>query len=168
MDQGFRYEFEEGWEDEPRDERLQVPRPALLLGVLGVLPFVISTTVTLLAPEPWSGYALSALTYYGAVILSFLGGIQWGLAILHQQQSPGLNSGQLKRLVLSVIPSLISWGALMLPLPLGALVLAATFAFVLVIDLRLTHEGYAPVWYPRLRLPLTMAVTATLVLGATA
>jgi Protein of unknown function (DUF3429) len=51
-----------------------VPSPAALLGLAGLLPFA-ATALLSLPPGPagdWAGFALLA---YGAVILSFLGGI---------------------------------------------------------------------------------------------
>ncbi len=94
---------------------------------------------------------------YGAVILSFLGGIHWGLAIASNHGNGDLP----RRLFVSVAPSLVAWAGLLLPLRVGLLVLAAGFAAVLYVDVRATRAGEAPPWYPRLRGPLSAAVLAT-------
>ena len=109
---------------------------------------------------------MHALLAYGAIILSFLGGIQWGLAIARPGgASPDTLGG---RLIVSITPSLAAWGALLVPERAGLILLALSIAAMLWVDLRATRLGQAPAWYPRLRIPLSCAVIATLVLGAVA
>lgn len=99
---------------------------------------------------------MAAFMAYGAVILSFLGGIHWGLAI-----ASDLGDGSLpRRLVVSVVPSIVAWAGLLLPLRVGLLVLAVGFAAMLYVDTRATRVGEAPPWYPRLRGPLSAVVLA--------
>ena len=50
--------------------------------------------------------------------------------------------------------------------PLGLLILAAAFTGMLLFDGRASRIGEAPLWYRRLRLPLTGVVVAALVVGA--
>ena len=103
---------------------------------------------------------------YGATILSFLGGVHWGLAIVFQS---GADDPELRnRLIVSVIPSLAAWVALLFPEKTGLLMLAAAMAAMLWVDLRATRAGNAPQWYPKLRIPLTCVVVAALLLGASA
>ena len=47
--------------------------PALNLGLGGLLPFVGLASMIGFGPEAWHGYALKARSYYGAVILAFVG-----------------------------------------------------------------------------------------------
>lgn len=63
-----------------------VPPAAAALGLAGVLPFA-ATALASLAAAPWGDLALLALLAYGAVILSFLGGIEWGLASARDRPS---------------------------------------------------------------------------------
>jgi hypothetical protein len=105
-----------------------------------------------------------ALVAYGATILSFLGGIHWGLAI-GSQNSPE-NVDLKTRLTLSVIPSLAGWSALLVAERLGLFILAVAIASMLWVDIRATRMGQAPPWYPRLRTPLTCLVVATLLFAA--
>ena len=101
-----------------------------------------------------------ALTAYGAVILSFLGGIQWGLAI-------AAGGGNFRRLSVSILPALFAWGGLLLPPGTGALVIAAVFACVLLVDIKASRNQEAPSWYPKLRWPLTVVAASALLLGST-
>jgi hypothetical protein len=124
-----------------------VPPAATVLGLAGVLPFAAAALGSL-QPGALGAFALKALIAYGAVILSFLGGIHWGLAIDRADPSYG-------HLGIGVVPSLLGWAALLLGGSWGLMLLAAAFLVVLACDLRLTSQGIAPPWFPRLRLVLT-------------
>lgn len=134
-----------------------VPQAARLLGGLGLLPFVGLASSLIFMDDADRPRAALALLAYGAVILSFLGGVQWGLAIAANPPGP-----LMQRLVLSVIPSLLAWVALLLPNKTGLGLLALSFALMLWLDLRSVARQEAPAWYAQLRLPLSGAVTASL------
>ncbi len=144
----------------------RVPSTAGWLGGLGAAPFIgLAGATPFLSGLPRMVVA-HALVAYGATILSFLGGVQWGLAIA--SQSGGDNRGFPARLVLSVVPSLAAWAALLVAETTGMFILAAAVAAMLWVDIRTTGAGHAPPWYPKLRTPLTCAVVATLLFGAIA
>ena len=126
-------------------------------------PFAGLAFAGLFAGSPLDEQAGSALAAYGAVILSFLGGVQWGLAIANGPDGSAMFS---RRLGMSVVPSLLGWVALLLPISPGLLMLALAFGLVLLVDLRSTRHPETPIWYPRLRWPLTSAVVLSLFLGA--
>jgi ABC-type proline/glycine betaine transport system permease subunit len=105
-----------------------------------------------------------ALVAYGATILSFLGGVHWGLAIgAHNSAQDGKLPA---RLILSVMPSLAGWAALLVSESTGLFILVLAIAAMLWVDIRATRMGEAPSWYPKLRIPLTCVVVATLMVGA--
>jgi hypothetical protein len=144
----------------------RVPPAAAWLGGLGAAPFIgLALGAALLRGAPRLA-VIHALVTYGATILSFLGGVHWGLAIGARE---GAERGRLTgRLLLSVVPSLTGWAALLLPDTAGLWVLACAVAAMLWVDLRATRLGEAPLWYPRLRVPLTCAVVTALLFGALA
>lgn len=140
-------------------ERAGVPQPALLLGYAGALPFigcVVMALAGVLMPPP---VALLWLIGYGACILSFMGGIHFGLAIAAPQSPSFLRLGT------SVLPALIGWAALLISTDAGLILLAVAFAVLLAYDLAETKRGRVPPWYPKLRVPLTLIVVACLLLG---
>lgn len=147
-------------------ERAAVPVMAAWLGGLGALPFVGLAVAVIGLDGLTRTVAIQALLGYGAVILSFLGGIHWGLAIAPgaQPAEPGLRV----RLAWSVVPSLVGWAALLVTPVTGLFALAAAFAAMLGIDLRASRLGLAPAWYPKLRVPLTLTVVAALLAAAVA
>jgi hypothetical protein len=134
------------------------PRAALWLGWAGVAPFLAGVV------GPWLGLTLppftgESLLIYGAVILSFLGGIHGGLAL--REDEPAV-----ERLVASAVPAVVAWGAALAGGRSGLILLAASFAGLLAYDVVATRRGAAPRWYVALRWPLTVVVILLLMLGA--
>lgn len=140
-----------------------IPRTALWLGPLGLLPFVAGALAAWWLPAERLPGTVLALAAYGAVILSFLGGVHWGLAA---PAGPPLQLG------FSVLPSLVAWIALLtavLPALDAALwLLAAAFAIMLICDLVAAGRDLTPEWYPRLRLPLSLGALVCLAAAALA
>lgn len=87
-------------------------RTAWLLGLAGLLPFAASALGSYAAPDSWQGFARGALIAYGAVILSFLGAVHWGLALRPTADEQPFGPA---RLVFGVAPALVGWVALLLP-----------------------------------------------------
>ena len=149
------------------------------LGYAGALPFLALGLLVLvpefLGPEIASKMRLSeasiafALLSYGAIILSFLGGLHWGRAVTipSDQQIISMRTA----LLWSVSLSLIAWFALILqgiflPVRYAAGMLIAGFAAALIADLKLLEKGYWPVWMRTLRLHLSLvAMTSLLALS---
>ncbi len=129
----------------------------LLLGLAGLIPFVAATAMVWWAPMTWQFIAIQAFLYYSAVILSFLGGVQWGVAMsLEPAGSAGFN----RRLLLSMGPSLIAWPALLLHPYTGAWALAAGFLLVRLHEWGRDSRALLPGWYQSLRNLLTLVVLA--------
>lgn len=135
-----------------------IPPAALLLGAAGVIPFaglalvIALGGVGLLAPEQ----AERVLRLYAALILSFMGGAQWGLATARDR------GASVRPLAVSVLPALFAWATFLIPSGPGLLALSAAFLALMLYDLWTVRRGEAPVWYGRLRIGLTLAVVAAL------
>lgn len=141
-----------------------VPATAAWLGGLGVLPFATLSILSLIVAPDLRPAVIFALIGYGALILSFLGGVHWGLAVARFGTMTEPRSRNI-RLGLSVAPSLTGWLCLLLPPVLGLGALTASFLAMLAVDLAAVQRCDAPVWYGRLRLPLTLVVAALLLLA---
>lgn len=139
-----------------------VPRMAVILGGLGLIPFVLGTFFEIAGGPGWAG---PAFRYYAATILAFMGGIHWGLAMSGNDAQRGEESVRLQ-LICSIIPPLIGWFALLMPTTRALLVMAVAFTALLGGDLLAARRGWAPAWYPRLRMPLTATVVLCLLLAA--
>ena len=134
-----------------------VPVAAQWLGFLGLLPFGAAVVIGLVPESPLHDIALPALLAYGSVILSFLGGIRWGLAVVKTDAADLLGP-----LLISVLPSVLGWIALLMPASVGLLLLVLGFLALLLADVRLRM---APPWYGALRLPLSIGAIGALLLG---
>lgn len=140
-----------------------IPRPALLLGMAGLLPFVTSTALLLTGPGQDDMIWRTVLLAYGVAILSFMGGVQWGLSMRQAGQeghTAWLGYGA------SVVPALVGWVAFLMPPLLQLPLLMVGFVLLLIYDLGSVRRGAAPTWYRNLRWPLTVIVTACLALAS--
>ncbi|MBV9079171.1 MAG: DUF3429 domain-containing protein [Methylobacteriaceae bacterium] len=138
----------------------KIPPAPLVLGLGGLVPFVVLTIVLLLGWGDRLPIARPALLTYGAVIASFLGGIRWGLALREADSAARFD------LALSVVPSLLAWGCLALPRPFDLAGLAALILAWGFIDRDLPRRGLAPPWFGRLRLLLSTIAGLTLAAAA--
>jgi hypothetical protein len=132
-----------------------------LLGFAGLIPFVLLLLGTCLADPLWIAAFVRGQLAYGMVILSFLGGIHWGAAML----SADLSLKHTKQaLIWGVIPSLIAWTATLLE-GFGFALLMAGFIVAWQVDKALYKHYGMPEWLFTLRTLLTTAVV--LLLAAT-
>ncbi|ATJ81730.1 hypothetical protein BEI_0743 [Halomonas beimenensis] len=115
-----------------------------------MLPFGGALAAAWLAPTFWQLLAIQAFLAYGALILSFLGGVHWGLALAH---------GQRHRLVAGILPSLVAWPSLLIDARLGAWILLVGFLALRAYEAGPGAPGL-PAWYRRLRTRLTLVVAA--------
>lgn len=137
-----------------------LPFPAFWLGLSGLIPFAACAAGAFIGPEPWRGFALSALIGYGAVILAFLGAVHWGLALAATAEAEARHART--RLTLGVLPALIAWGSLMLPAWAALTVLIAGFLGVWAAEESGAREGLVPGRYLWLRRLLTLGVVVIL------
>ena len=143
----------------------RIPAAALTLGLAGLVPFAACAVAQILdLPQLPAVHAQFMGLAYGAVILSFLGGIRWG----HAMGNAGHCRTALE-LGGSVLPALAGWAALLLP-PVPALsLLAAGFLVQALWDVIATDSGLLPRWFGKLRMILTVgAVLSLLVMLAAA
>lgn len=138
----------------------EVPRLAATLGYAGLLPFIVLAVAIWLTPTTYTQQIHHAIISYGAVILSFMGAIHWGLAMLH------LKGKSRWQLGFSVVPPLLGWWALLLENIWSYSILITSFGILCWVDCQLTWRGLAPRWYPALRTPLTTIVIFSLSFAA--
>ena len=103
---------------------------ALRLGYAGLLPFVAGAALVWLVRPEVHPYVALALSGYAAVIVSFLGGIHWGLAM--REASPPL-----LWLIWGVVPSLLAWLAVLMPASAGLVVFGVALLACYAVDRRL-------------------------------
>ena len=131
------------------------------LAYAGLIPFILLAALMWLVDAELLPFVAIALSGYAASIVSFLGGVHWGIGFMKGEATPQFH------FVWGVVPSLIAWLALMMPayaaLPLFGLVVVACYA----VDSKTYPAAGLASWLP-MRLRLTVVATASCVLGAAA
>jgi len=104
--------------------------------------------------------ATAAMVTFAAVVISYLGGIEGGLALREEGSNERTRA---LSLVLSIVPTLLAWAVYWLPtsrLQLGACI--AIFIGVWGADLWLARQGLIPSWFVDLRTAATGTVCVIL------
>ncbi len=132
------------------------------LGYGGVIPFIaLALSLALGIELDVLGItdATGKLLGYGAVIISFIGAVHWGLA-LHAARSR-----QTRIYVYSVIPALAAWAWYFFAARTALFGMAVTIVAMYFVD-RLLLADLVPAGYLKMRLHLTVIVALCLLLAA--
>jgi ABC-type amino acid transport system permease subunit len=132
-----------------------------ILGYLGLLPFVVPTFFLFYDYhhlDMWRHF----LVTYAAVILSFLGALHWAYAMASHDLSHRQKSG---RFIWSVIPSIVAWVSLSIPLLYALFLLALFFIICLINDRTLSKMTELPDWFMALRHNLTIVAAGCLLIA---
>ena len=131
---------------------------ALRLRYAGLLPFIAGAALVWLVYPEVQPYVTLSLAAYAAVVLSFLGGIHWGLAFRQEVPSPGPYAW-------GVVPSLVAWVGVVMPAYAGLVVLGAMLVITYLVDRRLYPRLGARAWLV-LRFRLTAVASLCCFLAA--
>lgn len=157
-------------------ERETIPAAAALPGFAGLLPplGVLVAELAVRRAVPSSPVALFGLRQvallYAGLILSFLGGMWWGIAAT---RVPRERLG--RWLVLAVVPSLWAFAAALAGSASGdpvrgprlvAALLALGLLGSLLVDRALARRELVPGWWLRLRVPLSVCLALLTLLAA--
>ncbi|KAL8939912.1 MAG: hypothetical protein Q9216_003101 [Gyalolechia sp. 2 TL-2023] len=156
----------------------EVPREALYLGMAGLLPYAATSLSTVYlawdinhASLDGSGFLISEANAetilhileplqmgYGAVIISFLGAIHWGLEWAKFGGTHGY-----RRYAYGVVAPAVAWPTLLLPVEYALIAQFTAFIFLYFADANAVVKGWAPPWYSTYRFVLTFIVGASIV-----
>jgi Protein of unknown function (DUF3429) len=134
-----------------------LPRAAIRLGFLSLVPLLVSGLVSLAPQFEAARVGALAFTLYAAALLSFLGGVRCGFELMRAPEAPNA-----WRLFFSALPTLAGWAltlfiVLVPPALGGAAAFSGLFAAQYIWDNKSADAG-APSWYPVLRQVLTGGV----------
>ncbi|KAK3724814.1 hypothetical protein LTR37_000862 [Vermiconidia calcicola] len=156
----------------------EVPNRAYYMGMAGVIPYAATAMSTVYcaweinhAANTGSGFLMSERTAetllhiiepiqvgYGAVILSFLGAIHWGLEWAKYGGEQGY-----PRYFIGVASTAVAWPTIFLPVEYALITQFLAFNFLYYTDTRAKTRGWAPQWYGVYRFVLTFIVGASIV-----
>lgn len=139
------------------DSSRRPPAWPLWLGLAGLLPQMLAM-FALIGGNPEARFvALACAFAYAALILSFLGGMWWGLAAAYGRAPPWI-------WIAAVLPSLIAFASAYpwmvgQPWPGPSLIwLGIALIGSLGVDWKLRTMGVAPDWWMMLRIPLSLGL----------
>jgi len=158
----------------------EVPRQAYILGFAGVLPYLGTSLATVgVAYEINSAHVHGTAMFmqaetaervlhlleplqvgYGAVIISFLGAIHWGLEWANYGGQVGY-----PRYMIGVMAPAIAWPSVLLPVEYALISQFLAFNLLYYADSRACRNGWAPPWYGTYRFVLTFIVGAAIVVS---
>jgi hypothetical protein len=141
-----------------------MPLLAILLSVLGLIPFIACGLVALGPDQVSADRMMSALIAYAAVTLAFAGGVHWGFELQSGQQDTFV---QRARLGFGVIAPLVGWIALLLPLVvapwMALIVLIAAYIGTVLVEHRAAGRALLPPRYLWLRWGFTVVAVAMMI-----
>ncbi|MFM8901522.1 MAG: DUF3429 domain-containing protein [Burkholderiales bacterium] len=133
---------------------------ALRLGYAGLIPFVVVAILVWLVRADAQPFATLMVSCYAAVIVSFLGGIHWGLTMRHSGRVvPPWFYGW------AVLPSLVAWVAVVMPPYAGLVVHGVMLVACYLVDRRSYPLLGAANWLT-LRFRLTVVASLSCFVGA--
>lgn len=150
-----------------------VPKPVLTVGLAGTIPYLGTSLATIILAREASyasvgtapsGYSLeeilSALHHvehiqitYGAIILSFLGALHWGMEFAKLGGEQGY-----KRLMLGIVPVLFAWPTTFLTHGVALATQWVGFTGAWFLDQRASQLGWTTSWYSTYRFYLSVIV----------
>ena len=138
------------------------PRIVAWLGYGGLIPFLALAGLACVDRERtvlWH----DSLRAYGAVILSFVGALHWGFAMMHGGLAPRQRAAAFGW---SVVPALVAFLALVVNSSVGDVVLAGGFMAHYWRDRGMAATAALPAWYLPMRLRLSTVAILCLAVGA--
>lgn len=134
------------------------PGLATRLGFAGLLPQLAAVAALLSRDLAWRFTALALAYAYAALILSFLGGLWWGLAAADAARAKGW------MWLVAVTPSLVALASAV-PWAIGApwpvpslLLLGIALIAALAVDAAFVRAGSVPPGWLRLRMPMSLGL----------
>lgn len=156
-----------------------MPREVLTLGLAGSLPYLATSLSTMYlswnlnTAWPTSSNFLNSIMVsnetashwlhllepiqlgYGAVIISFLGAVHWGLEFAERAPSRPRTTF---RYGVGVVAPALAWPTLLLPVEWALIGQFVSFTLLYFADARAATRGWAPAWYGTYRFVLTFVV----------
>ncbi|TAL22652.1 MAG: DUF3429 domain-containing protein [Aquabacterium sp.] len=134
---------------------------AAMLAYAGTLPFILGAALVWIVNARAHEHAMQLLALYAAAVVSFLGGIHWGLAM----RADSGESNADRRLSWGVAPAIVAWIAALMPPYAGLVVQGGMLIACYLVDRRAYPQWGAAAWLV-LRFRLTAVAALCCFLGA--
>ena len=139
-----------------------IPTLPFIIGSLGLIPFLYFSLIDQFFEIFFIEDRATFIISYSAVILSFLGGIHWGIALFENTNHEKTHKNNI-RFIISVIPSILGWVSLFLVDVYGIILITILFLLLLFYDYYSLREFDSIHWFFYLRFMLSLVVFFALV-----
>ncbi|OAA57994.1 hypothetical protein SPI_06879 [Niveomyces insectorum RCEF 264] len=163
-----------------------VPRESYIVGLGGTVPYLVTSLTTVYlgwnlrhtyptssalgnsfmvsqeTAQHWLSVIEPLQLGYGAVIISFLGAIHWGMEYMEKSPSPQRTRF---RYAMGVLSPAVAWPTLFLPVHFALTGQFLAFVLLYFADSRATSLGWAPPWYATYRFVLTFIVGVAIMIS---
>ncbi|KAK1975989.1 hypothetical protein LZ30DRAFT_326716 [Colletotrichum cereale] len=161
----------------------EVPKEPYALGLAGTLPYLATSLSTVYlswdlnvewpstsafanhiymnheSAQYWLSLLEPIQLGYGAIIISFLGAVHWGMEYAEKTPHPRRTPF---RYGMGVVAPMIAWPSLLMPIEYALTSQFAAFTFLYLADVRAKNKGWTPQWYGVYRFVLTAIVGASI------
>jgi len=161
----------------------EVPREPYALGLAGTLPYLATSLSTVYlswdlnvewpstsafvnhiymnhdSAQYWLSLLEPIQLGYGAIIISFLGAVHWGMEYAEKTPHPRRTRF---RYGMGVLAPMVAWPTLLMPVEYALTSQFAAFTFLYLADTRAKNKGWTPQWYGVYRFVLTAIVGASI------
>ncbi len=136
------------------------------LGHAGLIPFVLLAALLWLVNVELQAWVAIALAAYAALIVSFLGGIHWGIG-WQAGRHAAAHHAQRNHFLWGIVPSLLAWPGLLMPAFAGLAWLGFLLILCYLADRTLYTRAGLQAWLTlRFRLSAIAAVSCFVGAGA--
>ena len=132
-----------------------------VLGYCGLIPFIFSIICIIFIPSK-SIFFINISFSYGAIILTFVGAIYWGIAIKNSTKKGKVKDVNLMY-IWSIIPSLLSLSFFYFSNDYRYLIIIFGYIICQLVDEYFFFLNKTSIWFIKLRRKLSLIVVTTLV-----
>ncbi|XP_067423913.1 LOW QUALITY PROTEIN: transmembrane protein 69 [Emydura macquarii macquarii] len=135
-----------------------LPKSTLYLGIGGLIPFV-SVPLIMAIQQTYDPELAFVQITYGAAVVSFIGGIRWGVAL--PENSPAKSDWL--NLANSIVPPFVAWCAVFLKDNFAQAALLIILSLGIALHYDLVVRPLYPTWFKGLRILLTGVAVFSLI-----
>ena len=132
-----------------------------LLGFAGLIPFLYAV-ISIIFNFPNSDYFIEIAFVYGALILSFIGAIYWGISLQTYFSSVKIKININYLFLWSILPSILGFVYFLIISKNAKILIMVGFIICQFVDEFMNHYKILPKWFIKLRRILTLIVVTTL------
>ena len=137
-------------------------KTTILIGILGLIPFIVGLLDLFFNKENLI-LPFNMVKYYGAIILTFLGSMYWGIILNQSKVVIFTNKFKIFTLIWSITPALFGLVVLLIDKKFSLIILSFGYLTCQIIDEIYKKLLILPQWYIILRRLLSLTVISVLI-----